>query len=190
VRATVQVHRAWLEQKGYSPSTLNQRLAAIRKLAREAALNGVLAADFAAGIEQTPGAKQRGAKAGNRLTRDEAASAHQPARFRDPEGKAYHAVLALLIGCALRRSEAVGLSVNDVQQRHGRWSSPISAANSAGFAPCRPRLVKTALDDWTEAPTSVRAATSARSMDRHENRGVDLRARWPHLRRATQRRGK
>ena len=55
-RATVQAHRVWLEQRGYSPSTINQRLAAIRKLAREAALNGVLAPDVAAGIGQVPGA--------------------------------------------------------------------------------------------------------------------------------------
>ena len=27
-RASVQAHRAWLEEQGYSPSTINQRLAA------------------------------------------------------------------------------------------------------------------------------------------------------------------
>src|SRR3954447_4855709 len=71
-RATVQAHRAFLEEKGYSPSTVNQRLAAIRKLAREAALNGLLAGEIAAGIEQVPGIKQRGTRAGNWLTRDQA----------------------------------------------------------------------------------------------------------------------
>ena len=44
-RAAVQAHRAALEAKGYSPSTINQRLAAIKKLAREAAPNGWLDAE-------------------------------------------------------------------------------------------------------------------------------------------------
>ena len=34
-RAAVQAHRAELEHRGYSPSTINQRLAAIRNLARD-----------------------------------------------------------------------------------------------------------------------------------------------------------
>src|SRR4051794_41697316 len=57
-RAAVQAHRAVLESKGYAPSTINQRLAAIKKLAREAALNGFLDAETAAGIDQVAGIKQ------------------------------------------------------------------------------------------------------------------------------------
>jgi integrase len=167
VRATVQAHRAWLEQKGYSPSTLNQRLAAIRKLAREATLNGVLAADVAAGIEQTPGAKQRGARAGNWLTRDEAQAL---INLPDPatlKGKRDRAVLALLIGCALRRSEAVGLSVNDVQQRDGRWVIPDLRGKHGRIRTVPvPAWVKTALDDWTEA-AAIREGRLLRSMNRH-----------------------
>src|SRR5690606_19647011 len=105
-RATVQVHRTWLEERGYSDSTINQRLAAVRKLAREAALNGLLAPEIAAGIDQVPGAKQRGTRAGNWLTRDQA---QQLINLPDPKtlkGKRDQAVLALLVGCALRRSEA------------------------------------------------------------------------------------
>ncbi len=37
-RASLQAHRSWLEQQEYAPSTINQRLAALRKLAREAAV--------------------------------------------------------------------------------------------------------------------------------------------------------
>ena len=40
-RAAVQAHRAVLESKGYAPSTINQRLAAVKKLAHEAAANGL-----------------------------------------------------------------------------------------------------------------------------------------------------
>ena len=41
-RASVQAHRAALESRGYAPATVNQRLAAIKKLASEAAANGLL----------------------------------------------------------------------------------------------------------------------------------------------------
>src|ERR1041384_6551571 len=68
-RAAVQAHRAVLESKGYAPSTINQRLAAIKKLAREAAANGLLDASVAAAIDQVPGVKQSGSRVGNWLTR-------------------------------------------------------------------------------------------------------------------------
>ena len=54
-RAAVQAHRAVLESKGYAPSTINQRLAAIKKLAREAAANGLL--DAAVAAAHRPGAR-------------------------------------------------------------------------------------------------------------------------------------
>ena len=59
-RAAVQAHRAFLEGQRYSASTINQHLAAIRKLAREAAANGLLAPELAAGIMQVPGVKLQG----------------------------------------------------------------------------------------------------------------------------------
>jgi hypothetical protein len=46
-RAAVHAHRMTLEAKGYAPSTINQRLAAIKKLAREAAAHGWLAPEAA-----------------------------------------------------------------------------------------------------------------------------------------------
>jgi hypothetical protein len=61
-----------LETRGYAPSTINQRLAAIKKLAREAAANGLLDSAMAAGIDQVPGVKQQGTRAGNWLTRAQA----------------------------------------------------------------------------------------------------------------------
>ena len=100
-RATVQAHRAFLEQKGYSPSTVNQRLAAIRKLAREAALNGLLAPEIAAGIDQVPGSNSGAPGQGTGLP------GIRRRRFsicRDPDtlkGKRDRALLALLIGCAV-----------------------------------------------------------------------------------------
>src|SRR4051794_16199036 len=51
-RATVQAYRAHLEARELSASTVNQKLSAIRKLAREAAWNGLLEPTAAQGIAE------------------------------------------------------------------------------------------------------------------------------------------
>jgi len=55
-KATVTAYRAYLENLGLSSSTINVRLAAIRKLVSEAADNGLLAPETAAGIARVRGA--------------------------------------------------------------------------------------------------------------------------------------
>lgn len=166
-RAAVQAHRAWLEERGYSPSTVNQRLAAIRKLAREAALNGLLAPELAAGVDQVPGPKQRGARTGNWLTREQAQALLNLPAAGALKGKRDRAALALLIGCALRRSEAVGLNVTDLQQREGRWVLPDLRGKHGRIRTVPvPAWVKTALDEWTAA-AGITEGRILRSMNRH-----------------------
>jgi integrase len=163
----VQAHLAWLETRDYSPSTLNQRLAAIRKLAREAALNGMLAPEAAAGIEQIPGAKQHGTRAGNWLTREQAQTLLDLPDPKTLKGKRDRAVLALLIGCALRRSEAAGLAIADIQQREGRWviADLVGKHNHVRTVPV-PTWVKAAIDDWT-SEAGISTGRLLRSVDRH-----------------------
>jgi hypothetical protein len=55
-KAVVQEYRSHLEAQGRAPSTINVLLAAIRKLAAEAADNGLLAPELAAGIGKVKGA--------------------------------------------------------------------------------------------------------------------------------------
>src|SRR5215218_7053122 len=55
-KATVQTYRSSLEARGLSASAVNVQLAAVRKLAAEAADNGLLAPALAAGIAKVPGA--------------------------------------------------------------------------------------------------------------------------------------
>src|SRR5262249_5237629 len=71
-RATVHAWRNILEEKGLSASTVNQKLAAVRKLAKEAAANGLLDAETAAAVGEVAGAKQRGDRVGNWLTQQQA----------------------------------------------------------------------------------------------------------------------
>jgi len=70
-KTVVTRYRIALEQKHYAPSTINLRLAAVRRLAYEAADCGLLSADLAAGIRRVKGARRLGVRIGNWLTAEE-----------------------------------------------------------------------------------------------------------------------
>src|SRR6266576_5005302 len=53
-------YRYFLEQKNLAPSTINVRLAAVRRIAHEAADTGLLSPELAAGIGRVNGAKRLG----------------------------------------------------------------------------------------------------------------------------------
>jgi hypothetical protein len=71
-RTVVLRFRLNLESLGLAAGTINQRLAAVKRLAYEAADSGLLSPELAAGIRRVKGAKQLGCRAGNWLNRDQA----------------------------------------------------------------------------------------------------------------------
>jgi len=71
-KATVQRYRTELETKGLAPSSINVRLSAIRRLALEAADNGLLDPALASGIARAKGAKRSGVRLGHWLTAEQA----------------------------------------------------------------------------------------------------------------------
>jgi len=120
-KAIVQRYAAELRESGLSAATINQRLSAIRKLAGEAADNGVLDAQLANGIRAIKGIRQEGTRTGNWLTKEQAQEMLNAPDTRTLKGLRDRAILALLIGCGLRRAEAAGVTFSHVQQRDGRW---------------------------------------------------------------------
>src|SRR3989441_10116615 len=70
-RTVVLRYRFFLEQKKLAPSTINVRLAAVRRLAYEASDTWLPSPDLAAGIRRVKGAKRLGARIGNWLTVDQ-----------------------------------------------------------------------------------------------------------------------
>jgi hypothetical protein len=68
-KTVVTRYRIALEQKHYAPSTINLRLAAVRRLAYEASDSGLLSPDLAAGIRRVKGVRRLGVKIGNWLRR-------------------------------------------------------------------------------------------------------------------------
>ena len=120
-KATVQKYRTELELKGLAPSSINVRLSAIRRLAMEAADNGLLSPDLAAGIGRAKGAKHSGVRIGHWLSREQAERLLASPDARTIKGIRDCAVLALLLGAGLRRSELAGLNCAHIEERDGRW---------------------------------------------------------------------
>ena len=111
-RTVVLRYRFFLEQKNLAPSTINVRLAAVRRLAYEASDTGLLSQDLAAGIRRVKGAKRLGVRIGNWLTIDQSRTLlSKPSDSL--RGKRDRAILALLIGCGLLRAELLGLRTED-----------------------------------------------------------------------------
>jgi site-specific recombinase XerD len=151
-KATVQRYRAALEAQGLTPSSINVRLSAIRKLANEAADNGVFAPELAAAIGRVKGARRHGTRTGNWLTQ---AQAEQMLALPDREtnqGKRDRALLCLLVGCGLRREELARLSVDHVQLRDARWVlvDLVGKGKRVRTVPMPP-WTKLAIDQWTAA---------------------------------------
>jgi integrase/recombinase XerD len=151
-KAVVQRYAAELRERGSSSSSINQRLSAIRKLAAEAADNGALDQQVAGGIRAVKGARREGRRTGNWLTREQAQvwlSAPDP---RTLKGVRDRALLATLIGCGLRRSEAASLTFNHIQQRDGRWVlvDLIGKRDKIRSVPM-PNWTKMAIDAWSKA---------------------------------------
>lgn len=150
-KAAVQRYRAELEGQGLSASSVNVQLSAVRKLASEAADNGLLAPELAAGIARVRGAKRLGVRAGNWLTAEEATTLLNTPDRSVAIGCRNRAILALLIGCGLRRSELVGLDVDCIQLRDSRWVLPDLAGkgNRLRTVPV-PAWVKVIVDEWLD----------------------------------------
>ena len=112
-------YRASIES--LSVSTINVRLSAIRKMVSEARANGMLSAEDAANLTGIPNIRQRGTRLGNWLTREQAKDLLAVPDRSTLKGKRDYVILALLVGCALRRQELASLGVETIQLREGRW---------------------------------------------------------------------
>jgi integrase len=120
-RIVVTRYRIFLEQAHYASSTINLRLAAVRRLAYEAADAGLLSPDLAGGIRRVKGAKRRGARVGNWLTTEQGRALLSMFDRAALRGKRDYAMVAVLLGCGLRRAELAAAQVADLQQREGHW---------------------------------------------------------------------
>ena len=132
-----------------SPSTVNVRLSAMRKLVSEARRNGMLGAEEAANLTEVPNIPEKGARLGNWLTREQAKELLAVPDRSTIKGKRDYAILALLVGCALRRQELAELDVEKIQMREGRWViADLRGEGGRVRTVAIPVWVKYAIDAW------------------------------------------
>jgi integrase len=120
-RAVVLRYRSFLESLTLSAATINLHLSAIRRLADEAAESSLLSPELAIGIRRVRGVKRLGRRIGNWLSSDQAQDLLNSIPQSTLRGTRDAALIGLLLGCGLRRSEAVALRLGQIQQREGHW---------------------------------------------------------------------
>src|ERR1019366_644114 len=149
-KATVSAWRVSLEERRLGSSSIIVRMSAIRKLAAEAADNGLLAPELAAGISRVKSAKTQGIRTGNWLSQRQAQALLTAPDITTFRGLRDRAILAVLLGCGLRRSEVAALKFTHLQQRDGRWCivDLVGKHGRVRTAPM-PTWVKVAIDAWT-----------------------------------------
>src|SRR5579863_1063454 len=149
-KATVTAWRVALEARKLGPISINVRITAVRKLAVEAADNGLLAPELAAGIARIKGVRSHGVRVGNWLSLRQAQALLNAPDVRKKKGLRDRAMFATLLGCGLRRSELTNLTMKHIQQRDSRWCivDLIGKHGRVRTIPM-PMWVKNAIDAWT-----------------------------------------
>jgi len=104
-------YRSFLESLLLSAATINLHLSAIRRLADEAAESSMLSPDLAIGIRRVKGVKRLGRRIGNWLSGEQAQDLLDSIPQNTLRGRRDAALIGLLLGCGLRRSEAVALAI-------------------------------------------------------------------------------
>ncbi len=120
-RVIVLRYRSFLESLTLSAATINLHLSAIRRLADEAAESNMLSPELAIGIRRVKGVKRLGRRIGNWLSGDQAQDLLDSIPQNTLRGRRDAALIGLLLGCGLRRSEAVALRLDQIQRREGHW---------------------------------------------------------------------
>jgi site-specific recombinase XerD len=115
----------------------------------------LLAPELAAGITRVKGAKSVGVRVGNWLSVQQAQRLLNTPDVTTKKGLRDRAMLAILLGCGLRRSEVAALTLKHIQQRDNRWCivDLVGKHGRVRTIPM-PTWVKVAIDTWT-GPTGI-----------------------------------
>jgi len=151
-KAVVQRYKSRLIEANISHAVINQRMAAIRKLAQEALDNGLINQTIGSGIANVKGVKAQGVRAGNWLTKEQAQELINAPDSTTLKGLRDRAILAVMLGAGLRRSEVAALSFEQIQQREARWVilDLVGKGGRVRTVPI-PCWTKAAIDHWSEA---------------------------------------
>ena len=138
-RAMLGRYSSHLIEQGFSAASVNLSLAALRKLASEAAAHGGLSPLIAAGIRSVPGARRSGVRIGNWLTLQQAQRLLAEPDPETTKGLRDRVLLGLLVGCGLREGNWRGWSSAMWRNARAAGRSSISSTSTAVSAPSRYR---------------------------------------------------
>jgi integrase len=167
-------------------------LAAVRRIAYEAADAGLLSPDLAAGIRRVKGVRRLGVRLGNWLTPEQGRRLIEQSTPSTPRELRDHAMVAMLIGCGLRRAELLGLTLESIQQREDHWviADLVGKGGHVRTVPI-PNWVKATVDAWTDA-ANIRHGTVFRAINkvgRVWGDGMSPKVLWDVVRAAAARSG-
>ena len=120
-RSVMVRYRLFPERVALAAATINLHLSAILRLADESAESGWLSPESATGIRRVKGVRQLGRRISNWLTVDQVQALLNSTNGNTLRGRRDAAILGLLLGCGLGRSEATSLRVEQLQMRESHW---------------------------------------------------------------------
>jgi integrase len=136
------------DNQGKSPSTVNHAISALKALAAEAEVQGLLSRLELQGIQSVKSTRAKGQRSGNWLT---LAGAQRlkglPERHR-LIGKRDAVIIGLLLGCGLRVDEVQRLTWRHYQEREGRMCL-VDIVGKGG------RIRTVPIPDWTRQDLNV-----------------------------------
>jgi integrase len=168
-KSSVQQYRSELERRGLSAATINLRLSAVRKLAAEAADNGLLESELAGGIARVRGTAGGGVRTGNWLTTDQTERLLSLPDANTNKGRRDRVIIALLVGCGLRQAELAQSELEQIQLRAGRWVIVDLKGKGARVRTVpMPSWAKPLIESWTQSAgiTSGRILRQVSKSDR------------------------
>ncbi len=191
-RTVVLRYRIHLEQRKYAPATINLRLAAVRRIAYEAADAGLLSPELAAGVRRVKGVRRIGVRLGNWLTPEQGRRLLESAGSSSARDLRDYAIVAMLIGCGLRRAELLALRVESIQQREEHWviADLVGKGGHVRTVPV-PIWVKSTVDAWLAAAAITRGPVfrAINKVGRVWGDGMSPKVLWDVVRTAAARAG-
>jgi integrase/recombinase XerD len=168
-KSVVLAHIDYLLASAYSEATVNQRLSAIKKAILNAEDRGLLDLATARDILRINGFSKKVSLGGRFLTERQAEALINVPNASSVKGVRDRAVLALLVGCALRSGELVSIQVEEIQKQKGEWFlTNVVGSRGDVRAVVIPDWTRKALDAWLEI-SGIRGGALLRAVDRLGN---------------------